>query len=107
MVSVQAMSGSGWAVAVRQAQPSSHGPSIGSPASATAAVRSWALKADSSATWRSAAASLAVTRAWKRRCTGPHCSSSAMVTRSAISSSVQPSCLARATNASRFSVTSS
>ena len=44
-----------------------------------------------------------MTRSWKRRCTGPHCWPSQMLARSVISSSEQPSCLARAMNASRAS----
>ena len=50
---------------------------------------------------------LVVTRSWKRFWTGPQRSPSQMPTRSVISSSEQPSCLARAMNASRARASSS
>src|SRR5690606_14617585 len=50
----------------RQAQSSLHGPSTAGPASCVAAWRSWWVRAVSSAIWRSASASLVVTRSWNR-----------------------------------------
>jgi hypothetical protein len=84
-----------------QPQLSSHGPSTGRPTRLAAVACSWAANATCSAMWRWISATFVFTTDRSRCFTGPHSSASHASTNPAISSSVQPSSLARAMSRSR------
>ncbi len=91
----------------RQAHPSSQAPSTGWARRLAPASWSCAVNRISSVLRRRASAILSVTSSCRRRCTGPQSCAAHSSASSAISSRLQPSSLARATNRSRSSDVSS